>query len=71
MASRITTAAKPQPLGATGEVAEHLGIPERTLIQWRYLGVGPRYLKIGRHVRYRWSDVDEWLATREVSADAI
>lgn len=44
------------------EVAEFLKMPERTLGQWRYLGTGPRFVKIGRHVRYRWSDVEAWLA---------
>jgi hypothetical protein len=49
---------------APPEVAEHLGIPLRTLGQWRYLGTGPQFLKIGRHVRYRWGDVEAWLATQ-------
>lgn len=25
----------------------------------------PPYVKLGRSVRYRWSDVEMWLATRE------
>jgi hypothetical protein len=45
-------------------VAEHLGVPLRTLGQWRYLGTGPKFLKIGRHVRYRWRDVEAWLITQ-------
>lgn len=31
------------------------------LAQWRYLGTGPRYVKLGRVVRYRRSDVDAWI----------
>ena len=27
-------------------------IPESTLANWRSLGTGPAYKKIGRHVRY-------------------
>jgi hypothetical protein len=46
------------------QVADHLGIPLRTLGQWRYLGTGPKFLKVGRHVRYRWVDVEKWLAAQ-------
>ncbi|GAA1980408.1 helix-turn-helix domain-containing protein [Nocardiopsis rhodophaea] len=48
-------------LGRPTEVAEYLGVPERTLSQWRYLEKGPKWSKVGRHVRYRWSDVEAWL----------
>lgn len=44
------------------ELAELTGVPERTLAQWRYLGNGPAYVKVGRHVRYRPEDVQAWLA---------
>jgi excisionase family DNA binding protein len=47
-------------------VSEYLGIPAKTLAQWRYLAKGPAYAKIGKHVRYRRSDVDAWLAARVV-----
>lgn len=42
-------------------VAEKLSIPTKTLAQWRYLGKGPRYIKVGRHVRYRPEDVETWI----------
>jgi excisionase family DNA binding protein len=48
-------------LGTTAEVAEYLKVPEHTLVQWRYKGTGPRYSSVGRHVRYRWADVDRWI----------
>ena len=44
------------------EVASYLGVPETTLAQWRSRGMGPPYMKVGKHVRYHWSDVDKWLA---------
>jgi excisionase family DNA binding protein len=44
------------------EIAEYLGVPSSTLAQWRYQGKGPKFLKIGRHARYRWSDVETWLS---------
>lgn len=56
-----------RPLATTAEVAAYLGedFPVRTLEMWRYRGTGPRFLKVGRHIRYRWSDVEAWLATQE------
>lgn len=46
----------------TRTVADFLGVPEGTMIAWRYRGTGPRYVRVGRHVRYRWGDVDRWVA---------
>ena len=48
-------------LATSAEIAEHLGVPVRTLDQWAYKGTGPRWSKVGRHRRYRWSDVERWL----------
>jgi predicted DNA-binding transcriptional regulator AlpA len=51
-----------EALGTTPEVAAYIKKPPATLAQWRYLGVGPKYLKLnGRDVRYRWADVEKWL----------
>lgn len=43
------------------ELANELGLPETTIAQWRYRHIGPSYLKVGRHVRYRREDVDRWI----------
>lgn len=53
-----------QPLATPEEVAQYLQKPVRTLEQWRYRGKGPRFVKVGRDVRYRWDDVEDpnrWL----------
>jgi len=42
------------------EVAERLGVSRFTVRSWRIKGVGPRFLKMGRAVRYRSQDVDEY-----------
>src|SRR4051794_8585309 len=42
------------------EVAERLGVSRFTVRSWRLKGVGPRFLKMGRAVRYRSEDVDEF-----------
>ncbi|CAN5441981.1 hypothetical protein BH10ACT4_BH10ACT4_13190 [soil metagenome] len=42
------------------EVAAILQVPVRTLEDWRLSRSGPRYRKIGRHVRYERDDVITW-----------
>jgi predicted site-specific integrase-resolvase len=61
----------PAELLTPAELANENKIPEKTLAQWRYLGRGPRYLKIGGHVRYRRTDVEAWLASCERTPDAV
>jgi excisionase family DNA binding protein len=50
------------------EVAACLGVPKTTLYAWNYKGGGPRRLRVGRHVRYRWSDVERWLSDQAVDS---
>lgn len=47
-------------------VADALGIPLQTLYTWRVKQAGPRGIKIGRHLRYRRTDVEAWI---EANAD--
>ena len=42
------------------EVADRLGVSRFTVRSWRLKGVGPQFLKMGRAVRYRAQDVDEY-----------
>lgn len=50
-----------EPLMSAEEVGEIIGRPARTLRQWRYLGKGPKYVKVGATVRYRPADVEAWI----------
>lgn len=50
-----------QGLIGPAELAEYLGVPVATVYKWNHLGTGPRFLRIGKHVRYRPSDVASWL----------
>jgi excisionase family DNA binding protein len=43
------------------EVARRLDVPEKTIYGWRYRGKGPKGHRVGKYVRYWWSDVVEWL----------
>lgn len=53
-----------EKLATVEEVAEYLGVSTGTVYNWRYSGAGPRALKAGGRVRYRWEDVDRWLEER-------
>lgn len=60
----------PRSLAKPTDVADYLGVPLRTLDQWRYLGKGPRFRRVGRHVRYRWADVDAWWNAQQGGGEA-
>lgn len=38
-----------------------LGVSRSTLQSWRYSGRGPRFIKLGRLIRYRNTDVEAYL----------
>ncbi|WP_163340219.1 AlpA family transcriptional regulator [Desulfopila sp. IMCC35008] len=45
------------------EVKEMLGLADSTLEQWRLKGKGPKFVKLGRAVRYRLSDVQHYISS--------
>ncbi|ALU40952.1 hypothetical protein AS188_00415 [Kocuria flava] len=52
------------------ELAKHLHSAPATLAQWRYRGKGPKFVKVGRKVLYRASDVNDWIAAQTVQGTA-
>lgn len=54
-------------LATPAEVAEFLHISEPSLAQDRYRGTGPRFIKHGRRVLYRWVDVESYLEQNTTS----
>lgn len=42
------------------EVADQLRVPKSTVEGWAVKGIGPKFAKFGRHVRYRLADVEAW-----------
>lgn len=46
------------------QVADYLQMPVRTMEAWRYSGDGPKFVRIGRRVRYRPQDVEEWVESQ-------
>jgi len=46
------------------ELAAYLEVQVKTLYARRYRREGPVGFRIGKHVRYRWSDVEHWVQER-------
>ncbi len=55
------------------ELAAKLHTKPAQLAQWRYRGLGPKFIKLGKSIRYRISDVDAWLdaQTRTCTGPAL
>lgn len=60
---------QPDRLLTVEELAEYLGVPVATLYQWRYRREGPKGFRVGRHVRYRWSEIEAWVERQMAEAD--
>ena len=53
------------------ELVERWGVSPRTLERWRWLGFGPRYIKVGGRVVYRVDEIEafEERQTRQSTSD--
>ena len=54
----------------TKDAAHMLGLHPDTLRRLRRIGGGPRFVRIGRAVRYRADDIEVWAATRTFTSTA-
>lgn len=43
------------------ELADYLGVPLATVYQMNSRGTGPRRIRVGKHVRYRQSEIEAYL----------
>lgn len=50
------------------EVSELLGLSVATLRAWRHRGQGPRFLRLGRAVRYLPADLEDFVSASAVNA---
>jgi predicted DNA-binding transcriptional regulator AlpA len=50
------------------DLAARYKVSEKTIQDWRHRGVGPRGVKIGRHVRYLDDAVREWESEKLAAA---
>jgi predicted DNA-binding transcriptional regulator AlpA len=49
------------------ETARYLRYKAQTLAFWRMKRMGPRFVKTGHSVRYRVSDLEDWIERRTVT----
>lgn len=76
-ASELTSPSRPSNLAAMpahvgpADAAKYLGVSEQTLAIWRCTKRYPLpYIKIGRLVRYRLSDLEAFLVLRTIEASS-
>lgn len=55
---------QPQAVLSQNELAQRWRLSPRTLERWRWLGQGPAFVKLGRRVAYRLSDIEAFEATQ-------
>jgi predicted DNA-binding transcriptional regulator AlpA len=53
------------------KLAAKLAVSRSTLQSWRYAGKGPRYIKVGKFIRYRNADVDAYLRAQTRGAFVV
>jgi predicted DNA-binding transcriptional regulator AlpA len=52
------------------DVARITGLSLASVRRWRLVGQGPRFLKLGRAVRYQGEDLAAWLDSRPTGGEA-
>ncbi len=61
-----------EPLISAQDLADYLGVPVATVYAWRHRRLGPPGFRVGKHVRYRQRDVEDWISSRlDHSRDAL
>ncbi|WP_329276946.1 helix-turn-helix transcriptional regulator [Streptomyces sp. NBC_01451] len=66
--SHQSAALSRRPLATALDIAEYCRVPLATVYQWSSRGGGPRMIRVGRHLRARWDDIDAWLDDQAVRA---
>jgi predicted DNA-binding transcriptional regulator AlpA len=54
----------------TRQAAAILGKHAAVLADWRHQGRGPRYVKMGKSVRYRLDELDLWVEANTIDPSA-
>jgi predicted DNA-binding transcriptional regulator AlpA len=57
-----------QPLLTQRQASEMLVLSERTIERLRVSGLGPKFIRVRRSIRYRVVDLEEWIASRVVTS---
>lgn len=46
------------------DLADYLDVPVATIYAWRYRRHGPRGFRVGKHLRFRQSNIERWIEDR-------
>lgn len=59
---RGTLPSERRPLAKVPEIAEHYGVPTKTVHYWHQTQTGPGVLmfRVGKYLRARWDDIDAY-----------
>jgi excisionase family DNA binding protein len=57
-----------EPLWNIDTLSQYLDVPVATIYKWRKTGDGPAAFRVGRHLRWRDSEVQAWLARQHDEA---
>lgn len=55
-------------LATPDEIADYCGVPKATVYAWSSRGGGPKLIKVGKHLRARWTEIEKWLDSQTISA---
>jgi len=58
-----------QELLTPSQVAEKLKVDVQLLNQWRSARKGPRFVKLGRFIRYKSDELQEWIDAQGVDTN--
>lgn len=67
MSATRTAPARTSDLLTETDVVEMTGLARGTCAYYRHAGLGPAWFKLGRSVRYRREDVENWLRQQYAS----
>ena len=56
-------------LMTTQDLADYLEVPRATIYAWRHRRQGPPGFRVGRHLRFRFRDVEHWITERLSESD--
>ena len=57
-----------EPRWSVSDVARYLGIPVKTLYNWRTAGYGPEGVRLGKHIKYDPQDVAAWFDAQKIAS---
>ncbi len=56
----------PSDLLSLDDVADYLGVPAKSILEWHYRHDGPPAFKLGRYLKWREADVLAWLESKRL-----